>query len=264
MADRARRVLAWFVVLALVAYFGLCALLYLQQHRLIYYPQFTQTDPARTTFSLARPDAVLRGGVATPGRADAVLYFGGNAERVEANREPFAHWLPSHSVYLLAYRGYGASDGEPSEAVLFADALALYDDVARRHPGGRIAVVGRSLGSGVATYVASQRDVAALVLVTPFDSLAAVAQSHYPVFPVRWLLTDRYDSAARLPGYRGPLLVLRAGRDAVVPPPHTDRLLATYEGQAQIVDFPRASHDDLSADAAYWPAIRNFLQRDAD
>ena len=58
--------------------------------------------------------------------------------------------------------------------------------------------------------------------------------------------------------------MLRAGRDAVVPPPHTDRLLATYEGQAQIVDFPRASHDDLSADAAYWPAIRNFPQRDAD
>lgn len=263
MADGARRMLAWFVVLALAAYLGLCALLYLQQRRLIYYPQFTRADPAQTSFSLARPDAVLRGWVATPGRADAVLYFGGNAESVQANREPFARWLPSHSVYLPAYRGYGASDGEPSEAALFADALALYDDVARRHPGGRIAVVGRSLGTGVATYVASQRDVAALVLVTPFDSLAAVAQTHYPMFPVRMLLRDPYDSAARLPGYRGRLLVLRAGRDAVVPPSHTDRLLAAYKGRAQVVDFPHASHDDLSADAAYWPAIRGFLQHHA-
>ncbi|WP_394694902.1 alpha/beta hydrolase [Pseudoxanthomonas japonensis] len=260
MAERrVRRVVMWLVGLAVVAYLGLCSLLYLQQRRLIYYPQFTRVAPAQTDFAFRRPDAVLRGWVVNPGQRDAVLYFGGNAESVEDNRDAFARWLPTHTVYLVAYRGYGASDGEPSEAALFADALALHDDVARRHPAGRIAIAGRSLGSGVATYVATERDAEELVLVTPFDSLVAVAQSHYPVFPVRLLLKDRYDSAARLPGYGGNLLVLRAGRDTVVPPAHTDRLLASFKGRARAVDFPRAGHDDLSTDPAYWPAIRDFL-----
>lgn len=260
MADhRARRMVVWLLGLAICAYLAICALLYLQQRRLIYYPQFTRVAPAQMDFVFQRPDAVLRGWVVNPGRQDAVLYFGGNAEAVEANRDVFAQWLPSRTVYLVAHRGYGASDGEPSEAALLADALAVYDDIARRHPDGDVAVIGRSLGSGVATHVASERPVRHLVLVTPFDSLAAVAQSHYPVFPVRLLLKDRYDSAARLPGYGGNLLVLRAGRDTVVPPAHTDRLLASFKGRARVVDFPRAGHDDLSTDPAYWPAIRDFL-----
>lgn len=257
---RIRRMLAWVAIAIAAVYLALCALLYVQQRRLIYYPQFTRVAPEQTDLGIARPDAMLRGWVVNPGQRDAVLYFGGNAEPVEANREAFAHWLPSHTVYLLAYRGYGASGGEPSEAALLADALAVHDDVAKRHATGRLAIVGRSLGSGVAMHVATERDIRDLVLVTPFDSLAAVAQSHYPVFPVRLLLKDHYDSAARLPGFRGRLLVLRAGRDTVVPPPHTDRLLASFTGQAQVLDFPHAGHDDLSADPAYWPAIRGFLE----
>ena len=260
MADhRARRMVVWLLGLAICAYLAICVLLYLQQRRLIYYPQFTRVAPAQTDFAFQRPDAVLRGWVVNPGRQDAVLYFGGNAEAVEANRGVFVRWLPSRTVYLVAHRGYGASDGEPSEAALLADALAVYDDIARRHPDGDVAVIGRSLGSGVATYVASERRIKHLILVTPFDSLAAVAQSHYPAFPVGLLLKDRYDSVAKLPRYDGRLLVLRAGRDAVVPPSHTDRLLASFKGRAQVVDFPRASHDDLSSDPAYWPAIRDFL-----
>lgn len=256
---RARRMMAWLLGLAIVGYLALCALLYLQQRRLIYYPQFTRVSADQTDFAITRPDAVLRGWIVNPGQRDAALYFGGNAEAVEANRGAFARWLPSHTVYLVAHRGYGASDGEPSEAALLADALAVHDDITRRHRDGDVAVIGRSLGSGVATHVASERPIRHLVLVTPFDSLAAVAQSHYPVFPVRLLLKDHYDSVTRLTRYRGRLLVLRAGHDVVVPPPHTDQLLAAFKGDAQVVDFATAGHDDLSTDPAYWPAIRDFL-----
>lgn len=260
MAERRiRRMLVWVAMAIAVVYLALCALLYVQQRRLIYYPQFTRASSAQTDVAITRPDTVLRGWAINRGQEKALLYFGGNAESVEANREAFARWLPSHTVYLVAYRGYGASDGEPSEAALFADALAVHDDVAKRHPAGRLAIAGRSLGSGVAAYVATERDVTDLVLITPFDSLAAVAQSHYPLFPVRLLLKDHYDSAVRLPGYHGRLLVLRAGQDMVVPPPHTDRLLAAFNGRAQVVDFPTASHDELSSDPTYWPAIRAFL-----
>ena len=99
------RMLAWGAGAVLVGYVALCALLYLQQRRLIYYPQFTRVNAAQTDFALARRDVVLRGWVVNPGRRDALLYFGGNAESVEGNREAFTSALPTHTVYLVAYRG---------------------------------------------------------------------------------------------------------------------------------------------------------------
>lgn len=229
--------------LPLLAWLALCALLYAQQRQLIYLPQHTRVDPAATDFSLPREAGIeLRGWRAGDG-ADALLYFGGNAEPLQYMRDAAPRLFPRHAVHLLAYRGYGASDGEPGEAALVADALALYDHVRATQPTARIDVIGRSLGSGIAAQLAARRPVDRLVLVTPFDSLAAVAGHHYPWLPVRWLLHDRYESARHLAGYSRPLLVIRAGRDAVVPPRHTDALLAVLPASTRVVDLPAAGHD---------------------
>lgn len=253
------KVLAALAAVLALAYAGLCALLYARQQALIYFPQETRVDAAGTDLAIPRGDAVLRGWVVNPGRRDAIVYFGGNGESVELYRDLYAQWLGDATVYLVAYRGYGASDGVPGEAALFADALAVYDHAAKAHPQGRVGVVGRSLGSGVASYVASRRRVERLALVTPFDSLAAVAQAHYPVFPVRWLLRDRYESVRYLPRHRGRLLVLRAGRDTVIPARNTDRLLAAWPHRPHVIDFPRDDHNSLSSDPRYWTALRDFL-----
>ena len=262
-----------FTIVAL-AYIGLCAWMYAAQRRLVYFPQFTRADAAATDFALEHDGVVLRGWVVNPGRPRAVVYFGGNGESVQDNRALFERWLPGHSVYLMAYRGYGASDGQPSQPSLLADALAVFDYVQRAHPGHPVSLVGRSLGSGVASHVASQRPIGRLALVTPFDSLAAVAQAHYPWLPVRWLLQERYDSVAELfpvveeraydsvaalAGYRGPLLVVRAGRDEVVPPANTDRLVAALPRPPQVVAMPRAGHNALD-EAAYGRALGRFFE----
>ena len=105
-----------------------------------------------------------------------------------------------------------------------ADALALYDSVAAAHPGAEVDVLGRSVGSGVASHVAAQRPVARLALITPFDDLAEVAQGHYRWLPVRWLLREHYSPARDLAAFDGQLLILRADRDTVVPPGRADRL----------------------------------------
>ncbi|WP_454831057.1 alpha/beta hydrolase [Pseudoxanthomonas wuyuanensis] len=257
------RILLVIALLVVLAYGALCAVLYWQQRALIYFPRDTRVAPEQTNFSLSRDGTTLRGWLVHPGKADAILYFGGNGESVEGYRETFAEWFPDASVYLLAYRGYGASDGQPGETALFGDALALYDTVRQRHPGGSIAVIGRSLGSGVASYLASQRPLSRLVLVTPFDSLASVAQAHYPVFPVRWLLHDRYESLRYLPRHQGKLLVMRAGRDEVVPAANTDRLLAGLPGPAQVLEIPEADHNDLSRFPAYREALVGFLRPEA-
>lgn len=244
----------------LLGYAGLCALLYFKQRDLIYYPAATIVPAAATDFELVGEGVTLRGWRLNPGKHRALIYFGGNAERLEASRGEFARLFPDRTVYLLSYRGYGASEGRPGEAALFSDALALYADVRARQPQAPIAVIGRSLGSGVASYLASQRPVERLVLVTPFDGLAEVAQAHYPVFPVRLLMRDRYQSTDHLSRYAGPLLVLRGGRDEVIPPANTDRLLATLTHKPQVIDFPRAGHDDISQDPAYAQALRDFMR----
>jgi hypothetical protein len=121
------------------------------------------------------------------------------------------------SVYLLEYPGYGARPGSPSQPAF----LAAAEDALNSIPAGvPVVVVGESLGSGVAAATARSNPdrVAGLLLLTPFDSLVNVAQHHYPVLPVRWLLRDRYPSEEWLRSYRGPVAVIVAGRDTVVPP----------------------------------------------
>ncbi len=254
------RMLASIAAVAALAYVGVCIGLYALQRSLIYYPQYTQVDATTTDFGLVRDGVRLRGWVVGRGGRDPILYFGGNAEGIEHNREDFSRWFPGRAVYLLAYRGYGASEGVPREDDLLADAVALYDVVRGRHPGQPIAVIGRSLGSGVASHVAAQRDVSRLVLVTPFDSLADVAQTHYPWLPARWLVRDRYASAELLRRHAGPILVVHAGRDRVIPARNTDRLVAALPSTTTVLTLEQADHDSVGSFPAYGEALSTFLR----
>ncbi len=251
---------AWMLLGGVAAlYVALCAWMYWNQRDLVYFPQATRADAASTDYALDRGNGItLRGWVVNPAAPRAVLYFGGNGEDVRGNRTLFARALPEHAVYLVAYRGYGASDGTPSQPALLGDALAVFDDVQRRHPATRVALIGRSLGSGVASHVAANRSIDRLALVTPFDSLASVAQSHYPWLPVRWLLRERYPSTEWLRTYRGSLLIIRAGGDAVVPPANTDRLIARLPKPPKLVVLPDSGHNDLD-EQAYAGALAEFL-----
>ena len=247
------------VLLALV-YAGLVVLLYVQQRELMYFPQTTRTPAADTDFVLDSDGLRLRGWVVNPGQVRAILYFGGNAESVEFNRDDFARWFDGSTVYLLPYRGYGANAGTPEERGLYRDALALYDYVRRQQPNAPIAVIGRSLGSGVASHVAARRPVSRLALVTPFDSMADVAQAHYPWLLVRPLMKDRYDSVAQLAHYRAPVLIIRAGRDQVVPAANTRRLIASLRRPPRVLDLPEADHNSVQDFPAYGATLAAFLR----
>lgn len=249
------------LLLPALAYLALCGWIYAKQRDFMYFPQFTRSNVPQADFELPVEGAVLRGWVVNPGRRDAILYFGGNAESVEAMRGELAQWFPEHSSYLLHYRGFGASGGRPEEQALFADALTLFDHIRSRHPHGSIAVLGRSLGSGVASYLASRRPVAKLVLITPFDSMANVGQAHYRWLPVRWLLRDRYESVRHLRKYQGPILVIRASADQVIPPASTDRLIAALDRRPQVVALPDTDHNSISAHPRYRRALIDFLGR---
>ena len=256
----AKRLLAFAALIVLLLAMGLAAC-HLGQRKLVYYPGFTRGDAIAADFTLQRPDgAVLRGWADRPDRPRALIYFGGNAETLQAARRQLAASCGGWAAYFVPYRGYGGSDGSPSAAAILPDALALYDEVARSHPGQPVAVIGRSLGSGVAAYVTAHRPVSRLVLVTPFDSLGEVAKHHYPWLPIDLIMRERYDSARWLRGRDLPaVLVIRASEDAVVPAARTDALLRALPASTRVVDVD-GDHGSLSQHPAYEAALADFLR----
>ncbi|MDQ3056239.1 MAG: lysophospholipase [Pseudomonadota bacterium] len=254
-----RKMILTLFAMAVIAYAGICAWMYAKQRDLMYFPQTTIANAKDTDFGIARNGVMLNGWLVNIGQPGAVIYFGGNAERIEDMRDEFAQWFPQSSVYLVPYRGYGASEGTPSEEALLSDALAVFDQVKARQQGSPITVIGRSLGSAVASHVASQRPVAKLVLITPFDSMASVAQSHYPWLPIRWLMQDRYETAQNLKKYDGPVLVVRAGKDEVIPASSTDRLIAALAKKPQVLNLAYATHNSIDGDPAFGKTLSAFV-----
>jgi hypothetical protein len=267
-----RGVVGWIVLGAALA-LGVPAAIYLLQDGLLFIPQpATGAAPAaragRAVEELAfeAPDGVrLRGWLvhrpAPAGRrAPLAIYYGGNAEEVSWQAtEP---WPAEWSLALVNYRGYGASEGKPSERGLCADALMVLDALARRPDvdAERIVLVGRSLGAGVASYVAAHRPVAGVVLVSPYDSMTAIGRRHYPWLPVGLLLKHPFDAQSLAPAIHAPLLAIAGGRDAIIPMSHSKRLFEAWGGPKRWVELPGADHGDISTWPAFWPAIDAFLR----
>jgi hypothetical protein len=236
-----------------LGYVGVCLFVFAIQRSLIYYPQPSSLGDRDQTVTLPVAGARVVASVRERPGAKAVVYFGGNAEDVTQSIAGLAAAFPGHALYLLHYRGYGASGGSPSEAALVGDALALFDVAQRAHAS--IEVVGRSLGSGIAVQVASARPAARLVLVTPYDSLVAIASSHFRYLPVAWLLRDRYESDRHAAHVGAPTLLIAAERDEVIPRASTERLLARFRPGVATLRVVAGDHNSVSEQPDYGPIL---------
>ncbi|MDZ7751106.1 MAG: alpha/beta fold hydrolase [Gammaproteobacteria bacterium] len=246
------------LLVALLIYGAAAGYLYLFQRSYIYFPALTRPAALDTNLELVRDGVTLRGWRLQPGHDEAFVYFGGNAERIEYNIPEFEALLPRHTIYMLAYRGYGDSGGSPTEEALVRDALALYDRVAGDHE--RVAVMGRSLGSAVAVAVAARRPVARLALITPFDSLVTVGAGAFPLFPVGLLLKDRYAAVKEAPAVTADTLILHAARDEIIPAAGVRRLVDAFPAERlEVVEIPGTGHNDIAAQPAYYAALAAFL-----
>ena len=243
-----------FALIVALVYLGLCAALFVFQRSLIYYPQPRSGLGAPPAQAFQAGETALQLTVRPRPGPGAVLSFGGNAEDVSTSLPELAAAWPGRELVLLHYRGYGGSAGRPSEAALVADACALFDRIHASHPD--VIVVGRSLGSGVAVQLASARPVSALVLVTPFDSLQSLAQAQFRMFPVRWLLVDKFESWRFAPRVSAPTLIVAAEHDEVIPRASTERLAARFAaGVASSVVIAGAGHNTISDNPAYVRAL---------
>lgn len=257
----------WLVKLIVIGFAGISAVLYLFQSKMIFFPQKLVPECSDSfqdrEISLKIRGVSLHGWfINKPVSPDRplIIYYGGNAEEVSCNLADLGR-IDTDAFLFMNYRGYGKSQGSPGEPDLLSDALAIYDEITTRHgiSSDCVVLMGRSLGTGVATYVASQRPVAGVILVTPFDSLVNVAKKHYPVFPVALLLRHRFDSLSLAPSITAPMLALVASRDEIIPERCSMNLVNAWGGSSRARVMNGAGHNDISMASAYWQAINSFL-----
>jgi fermentation-respiration switch protein FrsA (DUF1100 family) len=235
----------------------------------IYFPQ--RAYAARPEDFGLRADALSlesAGGVRLQGwwiRGDgrtALLFFHGNGGNISHRLERAKLLVESLGldVFLVDYRGYGASSGKPDENGLYADGEAIHRAAGERgFPSGRIVLFGESLGCAVAIETALRRSCRAVILETPFLSIAAMAKAIYPFLP-RFVIRTRFDNEAKIPGVTAPKLIVAAGRDDVVPAIHARRLFELARPPKEFYEIPGATHNDtyLVGGKEYLEVLRKF------
>ncbi len=242
--------------IALLLYLAALLYLYLQQRSILFHP----THETRTGhgFYLGDGEKKIWVEVAHPDEPEALIYFPGNSEKYWESPQDLARHFPHATIYFPHYRGYGASSGSPSQEALFTDALRIYESVAGKHR--KILLLGRSLGSGVAIYLASQRPADALILTTPYDSILRLGEENYPLFPIRWILKDPFESWRYADRIDIPTLILLAEEDRVIPRPRSEALIRAFQKtEPKVVVLPHTTHGDIIDSPRYYPAIHSFL-----
>lgn len=241
-----------------VVYVGVGLLLYSAQRSILYYPTPDNGGFGAGTLRIDSEGESLKVLRLNEGRERAIIYFGGNAEQVAFNVPAFSQIFADATVYLVNYRGYGGSSGSPTEQAMYADAVAIYDHLRALHR--RIAVIGRSLGSGVATYLASVRDIERMVLVTPFDSLENVAAHHYPIYPITLLMKDKFRSIDHVDTIAAPTLVVMAENDRVIPRRFTESLIEAFgDHDLRTVTLVDTDHNTIDNAPRYPRLLEEFL-----
>jgi hypothetical protein len=272
-----RQTAVWLSQLALVLaalYAAAVAAMYLAQTWLLFPTALAGAAHVQLPASARRleartPDGEVLVGVRIPaameeradGRAPTLLGFGGNAWNAEAVALYLHGLFPGREVAAFHYRGYAPSTGRPSAEALLSDSVLVFDRLQQEHAGERgVVAVGFSIGSGVAAHLARHRPVAGLVLVTPFDSLEALARDLYWWAPVGLLLRHRMPTIDFVRGSPVPTALVVAERDTIVP---ARRSMARRQAVRSLVFEAAidAGHNDLYGRPAFAEAMREALAR---
>ena len=192
-----------------------------------------------------------------------VLFFHGNAGNISHRLEKVGIFRDlGVDTFIIDYRGYGRSEGQPNEAGTYHDAQAAYEYLTqqRKLKSRSIIVYGESLGSAIAADLASKVQVRGLVMEEGFTSTADVGQGMFPFFPVHWIVRNKYDTLRKLPGTHVPLLILHSRDDEVINFSHSQRLFAVANEPKQFVEL-RGGHNDAFAVSAltYRAALSKFF-----
>jgi alpha/beta superfamily hydrolase len=247
------------IALLALGYVGVVGLLYVMQGWLIFpgahLPSQRLDSPrAPERIELRTDDGASLKGMLFAGAhrdADLLIGFGGNAQDAEVLGQDLAADFPGLDIVVFHYRGFGPSTGKPSEDALLADALTIYDAMVARLRPARTFAIGVSLGSAVAAHLSQRRPLGGVLLITPFDSVEAVARESYFWVPVGLLLRHRFPSLEFMRGNPTPVAVIAAAEDRVVKPRRTQALIAELDNLVFQATLPGADHNTLYHVPAY-------------
>ena len=264
--------LKWIALVAVCLYLGIGAILYFAQRSLMYFPEAIRTAPAaaglpeaeEVRLTTADGERIIAWHAAPQADKPVIVYFHGNGGALRYRAERF-HKLIRNGIGLVAveYRGYGGSNGSPSEAGLMADGEAAYAFAAARYTVRQLVLWGESLGTGVAVPLAAEKPVGRVILEAPFTSAAAVAALRYWYLPVRLLMKDQYRSDEHVGKISAPVLILHGVHDRIVPYAMGEEMFQLTKAPKHIVRFLDGDHDDLDNNGALH-AVARFLAGDLD
>ena len=255
-----RLILAGLVATVAIAYLGIIVYLYTNQQHMLYYNEHTIETPdirglAIQDLRLKTPDGeTLQAWYEPPQPGKPViLFFHGQGGTLEMGKWRYIRMHKEGVGYLaLAYRGFSQSTGSPTEKGLFIDGLTAYDWLRTQgFHDSDIVIHGHSLGTGIATYVASQRPARALILEAPFTAASDVGAERYPYIPVSLLMRDKYLSRERIKDVHMPVLIAHGDRDSVVPFTEGQRLFALANEPKTFVRVSGGEHNTLVRDGVY-------------
>lgn len=229
-------------------------------------PEAGPLPPRAEKLSVETPDGqTLRGTYIPADERDAsrtlILGFGGNAWNGQDVAEYLHELYPEHDVIAFHYRGYRPSTGSPSGEALSADAPIVYDAAVERTKPARVVAVGFSIGTAVAAQLAAKRKLDGLILVTPFDSLKALAQAMVPWLPIGPFFNHQIDAAAPLSQTDVAVAIIGAERDEIVPAERTDALRQKVRKLVFDRTVGRAGHNDIYARSDFHDAMHEALDR---
>ncbi len=248
-----------FITILTIAYVSMCFLLFIFQRQMIYFPSSEVRVPGVAHTVVDTGEVRIKVWTLNPGKEKALIYFGGNAENVAYNIDNFSTLFSDRTVYLVNYRGYGGSSGSPSEEGFYSDALFVYDHFIKDHTA--LSAMGRSLGIAVTVYLASQREVDKLVLVTPFDSAVNVGKNMYWFFPIELIMKERLDSVGIADKITTDTLIIAAANDKIIPYEHTHTLAkALTKTKIEFVILDDTGHNTVHRHPDYKKIITAFMK----
>ncbi len=251
-------------LLLVVAYGGAILFMWIRQDAYLFRPNHYEVLQEFERYRWDRQiDGIThQGWFLDKGAEKTVIYHGGNAEDLAGHCDVLFDGLEVNAL-LVNYRGYGQSEGVPGEKEMVADCIAIFDLFCEEKNVSpeNIYLMGRSLGSGVAVQVAAARPQAAgVILVTPYESIAAIARFQYPWLPIERLLRHPFRSIDHVPNMEMPALVLLAEFDEVIPIETGQKLGDAWGDEKEIVTIPMG-HNDINEHPAYFEAVNRFIKR---
>lgn len=260
------------VVFALVVYLSICGFLYFGQESLLFHPnpkslteiqQIINANPEFDTINFKMSDGIKISGYISKKKPETklplVIYFEGNTEEV-SHLMSKQKYFENSIIALINYRGFGLSEGKPTEQTMFSDAVEVYDKL-KHNPSidtNRIIVIGRSIGTGVATYLSSQRKVCQTILITPYESMIDVAQEKYPFVPIFMIIKHPFESNKYAQKISSSMLALIAKNDVVIPTQHSFNLIKAWNGKTSYLEV-NEDHSSIMNNEMIWRKIEENI-----